>query len=258
MAGRAQVTVRNAPAALCGLFGMKPQRDRISLAPMREHWHGLSVTGSLARSVADSALWLDVCHGGVNGGPPPPEHTFSQAARTKPGRLRIAYSTKAPRAIAPAVVSAEVKAAVEQTADLLRSLDQSLEDVKAIVFRVSSPGGSDTASDQILAAVMAAKAAGIEYPDLLQRIVELALWTFFAIRRDADGNNLVPHWVPLIIIARTVLTDFIRSAAFGEGKTAFGPDSMQVSRWAKELTASRWSRIGSGYGWPSKRMPNMS
>lgn len=74
------------------------------------------------------------------------------------------------------------------------------------------------------------------------RIVELALWTFFAIRRDADGTNLVPHWVPLIIITRTVLTDFIRSAAFGEGKTAFGPDSMQVSRWAKELTASRWSR----------------
>jgi amidase len=115
------------PAALCGLFGLKPQRDRISLAPAREHWHGLSVTGSLARSVADSALWLDVCHGGVNGGPPPPEHSFSQAARTKPGRLRIAYSSKAPRAIAPAVVSAEVKSAVEQTADLLRSLDHAVE-----------------------------------------------------------------------------------------------------------------------------------
>ncbi len=33
-------------------------------------------------------------------------------------------------------------------------------DVKAIVFRVSSPGGADTASEQILAAVRAAKAAG--------------------------------------------------------------------------------------------------
>src|SRR5690606_26375647 len=31
-------------------------------------------------------------------------------------------------------------------------------DVKAIVFRVSSPGGGDTASEQILAAVRAAKA----------------------------------------------------------------------------------------------------
>ncbi|MDQ2675570.1 MAG: amidase family protein, partial [Actinomycetota bacterium] len=49
------------PAALCGLFGMKPQRDRISLAPAREHWHGLSVTGCVTRTVEDSALWLDLC-----------------------------------------------------------------------------------------------------------------------------------------------------------------------------------------------------
>ena len=115
------------PAALCGLFGLKPQRDRISLAPAREHWHGLSVTGSLTRTVADSALWLDVCHGGVNGGPPPPERPFSRAARAKPGRLRVAYSTKAPRAIAPPVVSSDVKGAVDQACELLRSLGHTLE-----------------------------------------------------------------------------------------------------------------------------------
>ena len=34
------------------------------------------------------------------------------------------------------------------------------KDVKAIVFRLNSPGGSDTASEQILAAIRAAKAAG--------------------------------------------------------------------------------------------------
>jgi protease-4 len=34
------------------------------------------------------------------------------------------------------------------------------KDVKAVVFRISSPGGSDVASDQILAAVMAVKKAG--------------------------------------------------------------------------------------------------
>jgi protease-4 len=34
------------------------------------------------------------------------------------------------------------------------------DDVRAIVFRVSSPGGSDTASEQILAAVRSARAAG--------------------------------------------------------------------------------------------------
>ena len=115
------------PAALCGLFGLKPQRDRISLAPFREHWHGLSVAGSLSRSVADTALWLDVCHGGVAGGPPAPEQTFSRAARANPGPLRIAYSTKPPRAIAPPIVSDKVKAAVETTADLLRSLGHTVE-----------------------------------------------------------------------------------------------------------------------------------
>ena len=115
------------PAAFCGLFGLKPQRDRISLAPFREHWHGLSVAGSLARSVADSALWLDVCAGGVPGGPPAPEHTFSESARTRPRRLRIAYSTKPPRMLAPPIISDDVKRGVEDMAALLRSLGHAVE-----------------------------------------------------------------------------------------------------------------------------------
>ena len=46
--------------------------------------------------------------------------------------------------------------------DLAEALYDAIEDdsVKAIVFRVSSPGGSPDASEQILAAVRAAKAAG--------------------------------------------------------------------------------------------------
>jgi len=78
------------------------------------------------------------------------------------------------------------------------------------------------------------------------RIVELALWTFFAIRRDTDGHPLIPLWVPLVIITRTVLTDLIRSVAFGEGKTAFGADGMQSSAWARQLVSSRWSRAAYG------------
>jgi CDP-diacylglycerol--glycerol-3-phosphate 3-phosphatidyltransferase len=74
------------------------------------------------------------------------------------------------------------------------------------------------------------------------RIVELALWVFFAIRRDANGQHLVAYWVPIVIITRTVLTDLVRSVAFGAGKTAFGVSGMQTSQWARQLTASRWSR----------------
>ena len=36
------------PAAACGLFGLKPQRDRV---PMGECWNGLSVTGALTRGI---------------------------------------------------------------------------------------------------------------------------------------------------------------------------------------------------------------
>ncbi len=74
------------------------------------------------------------------------------------------------------------------------------------------------------------------------RIVELALWAFFAIRRGASGDPLVPYWVPLVMIARTVLTDFVRSVAFQAGRTPFGERTLQRARWARELVSSRWSR----------------
>jgi amidase len=112
------------PAACCGLFGLKPQRGRISLAPHLQHWNGLSVDGCLSRTVLDTALWLDVTSGGSEepGAPAPPQRPFVESAKTAPGKLRIAYSTLAPRAAAPATVSDLAKGAVAETADTLRSL----------------------------------------------------------------------------------------------------------------------------------------
>jgi amidase len=115
------------PAALCGLFGIKPQRDRISLAPAREHWHGLSVVGCVTRTVEDSALWLDVCNGGVAGGAPLPDHSYVDEARATPRRLRIAWSIKPPRLAAPAKLSDEVAQGVEDTASLLARLGHAVE-----------------------------------------------------------------------------------------------------------------------------------
>lgn len=118
------------PAAFNGLFGLKPQRNRISLAPAREHWHGLSVVGCLTRSVADSALWLDVCHGPVAGGPaspPPPEQSFLHAAKAKSPRLRIAYSTKPLRALAPPTLTDEVSAAIDEAVRLLTDQGHQVE-----------------------------------------------------------------------------------------------------------------------------------
>jgi amidase len=112
------------PAASCGLFGLKPSRGRISLAPEVEYWTGLAVNGCLSRSVLDTALFLDVTSGGSRepGAPPPPERPFVDAAKTPPGKLRVAYSTLAPRAAAPPTVSEVVKEAVTDAAELMRSL----------------------------------------------------------------------------------------------------------------------------------------
>jgi len=112
------------PAACCGLFGLKPQRGRVSLAPLQEGWTGLAVLGCLSRNVMDTALWLDIVSGGSNepGAPPPPEQPFVTSAQSPPGKLRVAFSTAPPRAALPPVVDPVVKGAVADTAELLGSL----------------------------------------------------------------------------------------------------------------------------------------
>jgi amidase len=106
------------PSSFCGLFGIKPQRDRISIAPhesgARHGWYGLAVYGPLTHTVADAALFLD-----ATAQTPPAEGTFREAAARVPGRLRIAVSTKP---ILPQPVDSQVIDAVARTAELLRSL----------------------------------------------------------------------------------------------------------------------------------------
>jgi len=112
------------PAASCGLFGLKPSRGRISLAPEEDGWGGLAVLGCLSRNVLDTALWLDITAGGSSepGAPAPPDRPFVEATKTPPGKLRVAYSTLAPRAAAPPTVDQVVKDAVGDAAELMRSL----------------------------------------------------------------------------------------------------------------------------------------
>jgi amidase len=103
------------PSSWCGLFGLKPQRDRVSLEPHDAAWHGLSVNGPIARSVLDAALFLD-----ATTTVPGPEGEFVAAATRDPGKLRIALSTKVPTL--PVRVGEEELAAVEGAGALLREL----------------------------------------------------------------------------------------------------------------------------------------
>ena len=79
------------PSTWGGLFGVKPQRDRVPFSPHNGAWCGLEVTGPIARTVEDAALFLD-----VTTTMPAPDGGFVAAATRPPGRLRIALSTKVP------------------------------------------------------------------------------------------------------------------------------------------------------------------
>ena len=112
------------PAACCGLVGMKPTRGRVSSQPASEGWLGLSTFGALARTVADSAMLLDVIHGSLPGDAyvaPPFEGSYLQAASTPPGRLRIAVSRKLPPGFL-AWLSADQRGAFERMGALLSEL----------------------------------------------------------------------------------------------------------------------------------------
>jgi len=112
------------PAAWTGLVGIKPQRGRVSGFPHRDPFHGLTVWGPLARSVADAALLLDV----LTGSHPedahrldPPVVPFAEAARRDPGRLRIAVSFRTAFGV-PGRVDPQIRAAVERIARRLADL----------------------------------------------------------------------------------------------------------------------------------------
>lgn len=116
------------PAAWSGLFGLKPQRDRVPVAPLQRPWHGLSVFGLLARRVADTALFHDVVEAGGPPGadvPPAPADGFAAAAAREPGRLRIAYSARIPAGVI-ARLDADQKRAFTQTVEALRALGHEL------------------------------------------------------------------------------------------------------------------------------------
>ncbi|MBA3809649.1 MAG: amidase, partial [Solirubrobacterales bacterium] len=118
------------PAAWCGLFGLKPQRGRVSMAPRPRGWHGLSVNGVLSRRVADTALFHDVASGTIavdRDSAPAPAMGFAEAAVAPPRPLCIAYSRRVPFGVI-AKLDGEAVRAYEETIELLRSLGHELSE----------------------------------------------------------------------------------------------------------------------------------
>ena len=111
------------PASACGLVGLKASRGRISGGSLRMPGPGLGTDGVLTRTVADTAVALDVLSGhgvGETYTVPRPHSTFLEAAGREPGHLRIGVLTTP--VIAEADVHPACREAVRATAETLAAL----------------------------------------------------------------------------------------------------------------------------------------
>lgn len=116
------------PASLCGLFGLKPSRGRISLAPIGETLAGAGAQHCVSISVRDSAALLDATAGAAPGDPyaaPAPTATFLNATQRAPTKLRVAFMRKP---VGGAMIDPALVRAIERTAKLLEELGHHVEE----------------------------------------------------------------------------------------------------------------------------------
>jgi amidase len=181
------------PASMCGLFGLKPSRGRVSLGPEEgEAWAGLVMRHVVSRSVRDSAAVLDVLQGYMTGDPytaPLPLRPYAREVGKDPGPLRIGVSKTAPSGLAqtdPVCI-----AAVDDAIALLTSLGHTVVE--------SAPAALDDAGlmDQFSAVMMSCLRAELdEIAELAGRPltaddVEPLTWLYYETSGGYDGAAYV-------------------------------------------------------------------
>jgi amidase len=118
-----------APAACCGVVGLKPTRSRNTFAPFSgEGLGGLSTEHAVSLSVRDSAALLDATCGPGLGDPyvaPPPVGPYLKEVGADPGKLHIAWTAATPNG---AKVEAEALRVLAEAVALCADLGHHVEE----------------------------------------------------------------------------------------------------------------------------------
>jgi Asp-tRNA(Asn)/Glu-tRNA(Gln) amidotransferase A subunit family amidase len=159
------------PAALNGLFGLKPSRGRTPPGPDKSDvFYGIAVSHAVTLSVRDSAALLDATLGAEPGAiftPPDPETSYELCAERDPPRLSIAMQRRPFNGVE---VEPACLAALDEAARLCEAMGHIVDDDAPDFSDVDLPSALGLLSAAFTAERVFAYAARAGVADPLDRI----------------------------------------------------------------------------------------